>query len=303
MTITQVEYVLEVAGCKNISHAAQRLFISQPALSQQIQRLENELGYSLFSRTAQGLELTEEGILFCREAQAMMTAWREFHCSVFTVGQHKRPKLRIVIGARAYSNGLFPDIIRFFDTHTEIEATFVTEAGKDYLSDLRNGTIDLALDRLPSEDYLAKWPEFYTSVLVRERQCVLMSPEDPRAGKPTLSFQELQGCTMISGLENSAEEKVLKRACSKFNIVFNRVYRSDGIETNMNLVRNGIGIVLGPHSFAEYYRVAAVKLTPAMKVTLRFICLKNSLKRREVSEFLRHLLDICEARGFLDNKV
>ena len=61
MTITQVQYVLEVTKCKNISRAAERLFISQSALSQQIQRLEHELGFHLFARMAYGLQLTEEG--------------------------------------------------------------------------------------------------------------------------------------------------------------------------------------------------------------------------------------------------
>ena len=50
MTIAQVLYVLEIADCRSISAAAERQFISQSALSQQIQRLEGELGYPLFVR-------------------------------------------------------------------------------------------------------------------------------------------------------------------------------------------------------------------------------------------------------------
>ena len=58
MTIAQVLYVLEIADCRSISAAAERQFISQSALSQQIQRLEGELGYPLFVRTPRGLTLT-----------------------------------------------------------------------------------------------------------------------------------------------------------------------------------------------------------------------------------------------------
>ncbi len=299
MTITQVQYVLEVASCKNISRAAERLFISQSALSQQLHRLEHELGFSLFARTARGLELTEDGSVFCREAQPAVEAWMAFHHAVLAMGKPKNLCLRVQIGARVYSNGLFPDIVRFFDARPDMEAVFVTEAGRDYLSDLRNGTIDLALDRLPAEEYLAKRPEFYTHALVRERQCVLTSPQDPRAERESLSLQDLQGCAMISGLENSAEDRILKETCKQFSIAFRRVYRSDGIETSMNLVRSGRGIVLGPQSFAEYYRVAAVPLVPAEEASLRFICLRSSLKRREVHQFLEHLLSVCAAYGIL----
>ena len=72
---------------------------------------------------------------------------------------------------------------------------------------------------------------------------MLMSPDDPRAALPWLSFGDLQGCNMISGLENSAEDRMLRRTCQEYGISLSRVYRSDGIETNMRLVRDGMGVV------------------------------------------------------------
>ena len=51
MTIQQVLYVLEIASRSSVSQAAQKLYLSQSALSQQLRRLEEELGYPLFSRT------------------------------------------------------------------------------------------------------------------------------------------------------------------------------------------------------------------------------------------------------------
>ena len=64
MTIMQVLYVLEVARRGNVSKAAENLFISQPALSSQIRRLEEELGCSLFHREPQGVTLTAAGRAF-----------------------------------------------------------------------------------------------------------------------------------------------------------------------------------------------------------------------------------------------
>lgn len=76
MTIAQVLYVLEIADCRSISAAAERQFISQSALSQQIQRLEGELGYPLFVRTPRGLTLTAAGETFCREARPVAEQWQ-----------------------------------------------------------------------------------------------------------------------------------------------------------------------------------------------------------------------------------
>lgn len=64
MNIQQLTYIVEIANCKSISHAAEYLFVSQPALSQQIRNLEKELGYCVFHRTSKGLELTEKGNIF-----------------------------------------------------------------------------------------------------------------------------------------------------------------------------------------------------------------------------------------------
>ena len=78
VTIVQVRYVLEVARCLNISHAAKHLFVTQSALSQQIARLESELGYLLFQREVHGLRLTKEGEAFCRAAEPVLEGWTEF---------------------------------------------------------------------------------------------------------------------------------------------------------------------------------------------------------------------------------
>ena len=299
MTITQIIYALETARRSNISKAADALFVSQSALSQQLQKLEKELGYQLFERTVHGLLLTAEGVLFCEEAQPLIEHWERFQKTVRSDSAVKKRHLRICMGSRVYSNGLFQDVLRFFDDHSDLEVTFVTEAGRDFLTGLKDGSVDLALDRLPGEDSAANQNTIYSCNLVRETQCVLMAKDDPRAGKSSISIKELQGATMISGLENSSEDKTLKEICRRNGVTFNRLFRSDGIETNMNLVRSGKGVALGPKSFAEFYQVAAVELTPPLDVTLKFICLKSSLKRNEILLFRDYLLETCRERGFL----
>ncbi len=293
MTISQIIYVLEVANCRNISHAAERLYISQSAVSQQILKLERELGYDLFTRTLYGLEFTEAGEQFCEEARPALEAWHAFCERVLPEATKAKKQLRIGMGARVYSNGLFPKILSYFDAHREVEVSFVTEANSDFLLFLRQKKLDLALDVLPADDYLSSKSEFYSCPLIRERQCVLMSEKDPRAVLEGLTLQELQGSTMMSGLENSTEARILKEICRENEITLDRVYRSDGIHTVMNLVQAGRGVVLGPASFANYYHVAAVPLVPESMATLNFICLKNTIRRKMIWEFRNTLLTFC----------
>ena len=299
MTTTQALYVLEVASCRSMSHAAQRLYVSQSAISQQIQKLEQELGCALFTRTVYGLELTPAGERFCQQARPVIDAWQKLCQDLQASNPSAKKQLRIGLGSRVYSNSLFEDIVRFLDGHPEIEVSFYTEAGMDFLMALRQQQVDLVLDRLPSEDYLDRQSEYYSLPLVQERQCVLLSRMDPRAKLKSLAIEDLEGATMISGLENSAEDRQLKEICSKYSITLKRIYRSDGIETNMNLVRSGVGVVLGPESFARYFNVAAVPLDPETEASLRFVCLKNLLQRREIRQFRDYLVETCRGHGLL----
>ena len=69
MTVNQVRYVCETAKCGSMTRAAERFYISQPALSEQVRALEAELGTVLFRRTPRGAELTSSGAAFCQEAE------------------------------------------------------------------------------------------------------------------------------------------------------------------------------------------------------------------------------------------
>ena len=114
MTIIQVQYVLTVARYLNISRAAQSLFISQPALSSQIGKLEGELGYPLFVREAQGVQLTEEGRIFCENAQPVADAWSRL--KTLTGPDRRQPlsHVRIGLDVRAIANDALNLTAAFF---------------------------------------------------------------------------------------------------------------------------------------------------------------------------------------------
>ena len=296
MTISQVQYVLAVSRYGSFSEAAQHLYISQPSLSQQIRNLEAELDYNLFTRTPHGVTLTKAGKTFCQHAEHAVDCWENFEKLVCPGKAHSRRHLRIGMGSRVYSNGLFDDVIRFFDRNPEIEVTFIAEAGQDFLVGLRSGVLDLTLDRLPPMDAPSGQDDIASCKLFCERQCILMAPGDPRRTLPGITFADLEGCTMMTGLENSMEDRILRDTCRRHNISLKRVYRSDSIDTVMALVRSGKGIISGPQSFAAYYSVAAVPLLPETDVYLEFICLKKNEKQRDIARFRAFMQDVCRKK-------
>ena len=293
MNINQIQYALTVARYKNFSKAAETLFLSQPALSLQIKKLEQELGFPLFSRKAQGVSVTPEGESFFRDAQAVETAWNQMQQNVSAIRGHGKQHISIAVSTRVYSNGLFDDIVTFFDQHPEIEVSFVTEAGADSLAALQNGTVDIALDRLPPLPLLSDSNKFFSCELIEEQQCILVSEENRRYIQETGTYTDLQGATFITGLEHSMEDRSIKQICKDYGITLGKHYRSDGINTVMELVRANKGITLGPRSFADYFHVRAIPLEPATHISLNFICLKERAASPEITLLKAHLIHAC----------
>ena len=98
MNTTQLECFMEVANCLNFSRAAQRLNITQPAVSHQISSLENELGVKLFQRTSKSVRLTQEGYLFTQYAGEILNLSRSSVARMKESSQDA-PR-RMVIGCR-----------------------------------------------------------------------------------------------------------------------------------------------------------------------------------------------------------
>ena len=293
MNIQQLTYIVEIANCKSISRAAEYLFVSQPALSQQIRNLEKELGYRVFHRTSKGLELTEKGNVFYQKAQEMLKDWNRFKEEVISGTEHK--KLKIGLGARVYSNRLFPKIARYFERHPELEVTFYTEAGLDAYAAIKDGSLDMALDRMPENEIGMEKCVCFAKELIREKQCILTAPDHPLAQKKNASIMDCREYTMLTGLEHSVEDRLLRRTYGEQNITWKRVIRSDSIDTVMKMVKSGSGIAIGPKSFAEYYGVTAVPLVPARQDSLYFACLKSKKKEPEIREFQRYLTTLVSS--------
>ena len=179
MELRHLRYFVAAAETENVSRAAGRLHVSQPALSRQIRDLEQELGFSLFDRSAKSVRLTGPGKVFLAEARAVLdraelavtharAAAHELQAEIHT-GYAPSPTARIVPAALLVSQEQFPKVrVRLHDLSTE-----------EMLTGIREGKLQAALMVRPNRAML-RGLQF--EELAREAICLAVPPQHTLAG-------------------------------------------------------------------------------------------------------------------------
>lgn len=140
-----LRYFLCVAEEKNMTRAAERLRIAQPALSRQIARLEEDLGLQVFRRTSRGVDLTEAGEILSTRAYAIMAQIAQAHHDV--TSRSETPRGVVVVGMPPTPGEFIvsPLLTRIKQDYPEIELRFVEGFSRELETKLTRGEIGLAV--------------------------------------------------------------------------------------------------------------------------------------------------------------
>ena len=142
MTIIEIEAYLTAVRCGTISGAAEKLFITQPALSRRLRSLETELGYPLFARSqgTRALTLTEAGRAFYPIAEKLLHVWAEAK----KLGPESRRKLSVA-SVGSVSSYLLPKVLKEFVAVEGCSLTFHNYHSAESYEYVAGGTVDIAL--------------------------------------------------------------------------------------------------------------------------------------------------------------
>jgi DNA-binding transcriptional LysR family regulator len=145
MELRHLRYFVIVAEEQNVTRAAQRLHVSQPALSRQVRDLEEELHVALFRRTARSVALTEAGKIFLIESRAVLLRVDKAVETVRTVAHHDRGQLRIGY-APSLTAQVLPRALRLFDAAGPgVRVALHDLTSEECVQRLADGKLDLAL--------------------------------------------------------------------------------------------------------------------------------------------------------------
>lgn len=136
--------VLMIAECRSISAAARRLFVSQPALTKQLGKLEAELGFQVFSRGRSSMSATDQGVIFLDFARQYLELEENFHHLLLAEQDIPVKPVRVATTHRGgnYAGG---HTAAFLDAHPQIPLEYLDMSAEDCEAALEEETVDLAI--------------------------------------------------------------------------------------------------------------------------------------------------------------
>lgn len=240
MELYQLRYLLAVAEAQNFTRAAERLSVTQPALSQQIINLEKELGRKLFHRLGRKAVLTEAGMVFIERARRIL-----FEADNATKELQDDPALerRINVGAiPTVAPYLLPELIlRCRSAHPNLQIEVREDFRSHLVRGVLEGDLDLAIAAQPVTN-----PQVAVEPLLTEPLLLAVSRDHPLATKPRVHAADLAGETfVILGSSSSLAEQV-QNFCGDHKITPHVGFRCAQIATVKALVAVGAGISILP---------------------------------------------------------
>jgi LysR family hydrogen peroxide-inducible transcriptional activator len=152
MELRQLNYVIQIAMEKNFSRAAEKLHIAQPSLSQQLSKLEQEIGVLLFRRTTNSVELTQAGQVFVSKSQNILDAVEQLKQEMDDMAQMRSG--RLVVGTLPITGShILPLVLPVFgEQYPQIEVVLVEDTTAKLEQLTASGGTDLSLLSLPLID-------------------------------------------------------------------------------------------------------------------------------------------------------
>lgn len=250
MELRQLQYALQIATERNFSRAADKLHIAQPSLSQQLSKLEKELGVLLFQRNTSSVELTHAGQKFIEQAEIILSAVELLRQEMSDISQLRTGK--VVVGSMPITGAhLLPHVLPVFKKkYTDVEITLLEDSSMNLEKLTASGQTDLSLLSLPLEI-----PTLAYEVLGEERIDLAVPPEHPLAERCAkgirTSLHELRDEPFIVLKEGQGFRKITVELCREAGFEPRIVFESNNMETVQSLVATGMGVTLVPHFIAR----------------------------------------------------
>ena len=264
-----LRYFAAVAAEGNLTRAAERLFVSQPALTKQIKQLESRLGIRLFTRSPAGMTLTPAGQALAGTTPAVLAGWDQALRETKAAASREARVLRIGFMSSAANEATQVIIAAFARRRPGWRVDLQQAAWSDPTAGLAVGDVDAALLRLPfpGQDSVR------IEVLLTEPRWVALPATHPLAACDQIPFDQLWDEPFVAAPEETGWWRDYWLAASERQGHPVRVGAvTDQPDTWLTAIANGDGIALAPESAARYYARPGITYRPVTGVSPSQVC-------------------------------
>jgi DNA-binding transcriptional LysR family regulator len=292
MELHQLEYVRTVARHQNFTRAAEEISVSQSSLSQQINKLESELGVRLFDRTTRKVKLTPAGVDFVRHANNI---FQEIEDAKRTIQEYLSiERGHITLGAFPVIGHfqLTSLIADFQKTFPGVKLLFQEAECEDLVAMLGASKVDLAfLSEIESGAV-----EFYN--LLMDEIVLIVNSFHPLAVQQSVTLAELEDERFIIPPPSAGLYKNFLEACKENGFNPKIVYHCSQIETNVGLVQENIGVGVLSSQVARHYRdrISVLRIVPPVIRKISLAVQKSVNHSPAVNVFIKFALQWIAAR-------
>jgi len=291
MNLNHLRYFYEVARAGNMRRAATRIGISQPALSKQIQALEDTIGLQLFYRTPKGLQPTADGAVAYAHCEKIFGHLRDLETSLDA--RRKGSAGRLTIGAvHSISTAILPHYLRRYrDSYDKVRVKIVTVRSRQVLRALEEHKVDIGLvaEQPPGDQFV--WRPFGKTPLV-----VVASPSSAlatAAAAGSISGEALHRSDMVAFDPAAPTRRVTDRYLAELGIEPRIMAECPSIDTIKELISEDMGFaVLPSHSVESEVKLGRLVVVPVKDWSLERTLYLVHLSGPPLAPTVRHFADL-----------
>jgi LysR family hydrogen peroxide-inducible transcriptional activator len=296
MDLGQLRYFNKIVKHRSFTRAAHACSVSQPALSQQIAKLEKELGQPLFERHGRIIKLTRAGQILQNKADKILSLVDDAKRQIMDDGEHGRI---IVSAIPTVAPFLLPRIIQEVSTQfpaANVECNEV--AASDLLKLCVDGEIDIGLTSI-----ISSFKHLTFEPLLTEELLIALAPNHPLVAKPKITYRDIAGerLVLLSGFHCLREVIESFSATHNFQLIV--AAKAEQLETVKQLVAKGCGLSFVPRMAAEADTTRMVvyrSLSGSKPIRKIAICYQSHrFQSQLISNFLKAMRE-CLDNGTVD---
>ena len=244
MTITQLHYVLAVAEYKNFTFAAEKCFVTQPTLSMQIQKLEDELGVLMFDRSKKPIQLTEIGSKIVNQAKNIVNEAGRIKDIVEQQNGYIGGEFKVGIIPTIMPTLLPMFLNAFISKYPKVNLIIEENTTEEIISKLKNGHLDCAIAATPLEEESLK-----EIVLYYEPFVAYIPDNHSSSSKKEIEISDLDLDTILLLQDGHCFRNGILNLCKNNKFLSQNHFQieSGSFETLIKLADEGLGITLLPY--------------------------------------------------------